>query len=117
VLPGTIHVAALLNNIPRSNVSATLTSGDPVPALTLSLIGEYVHAHYQDNTIPHTQTQTGLSLGVWTTDAFLEIFDDASDASRRIETSQPRKGALALPSAPQQPAILGWPATLITNGH
>jgi len=89
VLPGTIHVAALLNNIPRASVSATLTSGDPVPALTLSLIGEYVHARYQDNTIPHTQTQTGLSLGVWTTDAFLEIFDDASDASRRIETSQP----------------------------
>jgi PKD repeat protein len=89
VLPGTIHVAALLSTIPRSNVSATLTSGDPVPPLTLSLIGDYVHARYQDNTIPHTQTETGVSLGVWTADAFLEIFDDASNASRRIEVSQP----------------------------
>ena len=89
VLPGTIHVAALLNGIPRSAVSATLTSGDPLPALTTGLIAEYVHARYVDSTIPHTITQTGMTLGVWTTDAFIEIFDDESDASRRIEVSQP----------------------------
>ncbi len=76
VLPGTIHVAAMLDTIPRSSVSATLTSGNPVPPLTLSLISDYVHARYQDNTIPHTQTQTGLSFGLWTADTFLEIFDD-----------------------------------------
>ncbi|HML24436.1 MAG TPA: PKD domain-containing protein [Aggregatilinea sp.] len=89
VLPGTIQVAALLNGIPRSSVSATLTSGDPVPPLTLSLIAEYVHARYEDGTIPHSQTQTGIPFGVWTADAFVEIFDDSSNAALRIDVSQP----------------------------
>ena len=40
VLPGTIQVAAMLATIPRSSVSATLTSGDPVPGLTTTLIAE-----------------------------------------------------------------------------
>lgn len=89
VLPGTIHVAAMLNDITRPNVNASLTSGDPIPGITQNLITEYVHACYQDGTIPHTQTQNGVSLGVFTGDAFLEIFDDSSDPNRRITVSQP----------------------------
>ena len=89
VLPGTIQVAALLSGIPRGSVSASLTSGDPVPALTTTLIGEYVHAKYEDGTIPNTLTENGVSYGAFTGDAFLEIFDDASDASRKIEVTQP----------------------------
>lgn len=89
VLPGTIQVAAMLNDIPRAAVSASLTSGDPVPGLTTTLISEYVHARYEDGTIPNTQTQTGVSYGAFSGDAFLEIFDDSSDASRTIEVTQP----------------------------
>lgn len=96
VLPGTIHVAALLNSIPRSNVSATLTSGDPIPPITLDLIAEYVHARYEDGTIPPTFQQTGVALPPFTADVFVEIFDDASNPSRRIEVSQPAAGKVKL---------------------
>ena len=89
VLPGTIQVAALLSAIPRSSVSASLTSGDPVPALTTTLISEYVHARYEDGTIPNTLTENGVSYGAFSGDAFLEIFDDSSDASLTIEVTQP----------------------------
>ena len=96
VLPGTIHVAALLSNIPRSSVSATLTSGDPVPPLTQNLVSEYVHARYEDKTIPHTKTEEGVAFGVWTGDAYLEIFDDASSASLSIEVTQPATNQVKL---------------------
>jgi PKD repeat protein len=89
VLPGTTDVAALLSSIPLANVSATLTSGDPVPPITLDLIAEYIHARYTDGTIPATQTQSNVSLFPFTADVFLEIFDDASNPSRRIEVDQP----------------------------
>ncbi len=96
VLPGTIRVAAMLDGIPRANVSAALTSGDPVPPLTLALIAEYVHARYQDGTIPATISQPGVALPPFTADAFVEIFDDASDPSRQIEVSQPAANKVKL---------------------
>lgn len=89
VLPNSIHVAAMLNGIPRSSVSATLTSGDPVPALSVGLIAEYVHARYTDGTIPPTITQPGVSLSVFTGDAFVELFDDPSNPALAIEVTQP----------------------------
>jgi hypothetical protein len=90
VIPDTIQVAAMLAGIPAGNVSAQLTSGDPVPALTTTLIAEYIHARYQDNTIPNTITEEDVSLGFgFSGDVFMQIFDDASDASRRIEVTQP----------------------------
>ena len=96
VLPGTIQVAALLNDVARSGVSAVLTSGDPSPAITLTLIEEYVHARYVDGTIPATFTQTGVALGAFSGDVFVEIFDDASNPALRIEVSQPVAGKVKL---------------------
>ena len=89
VLPGTIHVAALLGGIPRSSVSATVTSGDPIPALTLTSVAEFVHAKYADGTIPHTVTQNGVGLGVISADAFIELFDDATHPTHAITVTQP----------------------------
>ncbi len=89
VIPGTIHVAALLSDIPPANVVAHLTSGDPIPPITLNLISEYVQARYVDNTIAHTFTDPNVAFGVWTAAAYVEIYDDTSDASRKIEVSQP----------------------------
>lgn len=88
VLPGTTDVAALLSSIPLANVSATLTSGNPIPPITLSLIAEYIHARYTDGTIPATQTQNNVSLFPFTADVFVEIFDDASNPGRRIDVTQ-----------------------------
>lgn len=89
VLPGTIHVAALLAGIPRASVSATVTSGDPIPALTLSSVEEYVHARYADGTIPHAVTQSGLSLGPFSADAYIELYDDPAQPAFRISVQQP----------------------------
>ena len=89
VLPGTIHVAALLAGIPRASVSATVTSGDPIPPLTLAAIAEFVHARYADNTIPHTVTQNGLSFNGVTADAWIDIFDDATHPTHQITVAQP----------------------------
>ena len=125
VLPGTIQVAALLNEVVRANVSAVLTSGDPVPPITLALIQEYVHARYVDGTIPATFTQTGVALGAFSGDVFVEIFDDASNTALRIEVSQPAAGKvklrlpihlrmsnLAAPAGPQPLAPMGVHARL-----
>jgi hypothetical protein len=83
-LPSSINVGVLLSQITRGEIKVTITSGDPVAPLTMGLIAEYVHARYVDNTIPHSVTQTGVSLGFVTADAYLEIFDDAADPARRI---------------------------------
>jgi hypothetical protein len=96
VLPGTIQVAAGLGNIERPAVAATLTSGDPVPPITLALVKEYVHARYADGTIPPTITQTGVAFDVFTGDVFVEIFDDDSNAARSIEVSQPTPGTVKI---------------------
>jgi len=89
VLPGTIHVAAMLGGIPRANVSATVTSGDPVPPLTLTAISEFVHARYQDGTIPHNVSQPGLSFGGFTADAWIDLYDDPAQPTHQITAAQP----------------------------
>lgn len=96
VLPGTIQVAAMLNAVARSGVSATLTTGDPIPPLTLTLIDEYAHARYVDGTIPATFSQNAVSLGGFTGDVYVEIFDDDSNPALRIDVSQPAAGKVKL---------------------
>lgn len=125
VLPGTIQVAAMLDGIARANVSAALTSGDPVPPITLALIAEYVHTRYQDGTIPASKSEPDVSLGVFTADAFVEIFDDPGNPSRQIEVSQPvpnsvkvripthlRLSDVSAPAGPQPVSPMGVQARL-----
>lgn len=83
-LPNTVNVGILLSQVARGDVNVAITSGDPIAPLTLGLVAEYVHARYVDGTIPHSQTQTGVSLGFITADAYFELFDDASNPARRI---------------------------------
>lgn len=83
-LPNTVNVGILLSQVARGDVSVTITSGDPIAPLTLGLVAEYVHARYVDETIPHSVPQNGVSLGFITADAFLELFDDATNPARRI---------------------------------
>lgn len=95
-LGGTINVGVILEGLPRSRVQATLTSGDPIGSVSLEMIQQYVHARYMDGTIPHTITQSGVSLGGFTADAFLEIFDDPSDPANQITVSQPAANQVKL---------------------
>ncbi|MBV6522808.1 MAG: hypothetical protein MNPFHGCM_02958 [Gemmatimonadaceae bacterium] len=96
VLPGTIHVAALLDTVPRASVTATLTSGDPVPALTLTAVEEYVHARYVDHTIPDHVSQPGVSFLAFTADAWVDIYDDPSKPTHRITVAQPTPAQVRL---------------------
>lgn len=91
-----LTVCALLNDVPRSAVSATVTSGDPIPPITLPIIAEYLHARYTDGTIPHNISLSGVSLNGITADVFTEIFDDPIDPARQIEVTEPASGQLRI---------------------
>jgi len=95
-LPDTIDIAIMLADVPRSKVSATLTSGDPIPAITLDLINEYVHNQYTNGTIPAFQSQENVSFIGFTADVWVDIYDDQSAPSRRIEVSEPAAGQVQL---------------------
>ena len=85
VLPGdSKKVAALLNDVPRSAVSAVITSGNPIPGLTVSGIEEYVHKQYHDGVIKDHYEQTAVSLGGFTGDAWLDVYDDQSKPNHHI---------------------------------
>ncbi len=88
-LPNSINVGVILTGLPRANVSVNITSGDPVGPLTLAAIKEYVDAQYQNNKIPHSITQTGVSFGAFTGDAYATIADDPTDPANQIDTTQP----------------------------
>lgn len=93
-IDSTIGIA--LDDLPRTNVSVSITSGDPIGPITLDAIAEYVHARYEDETIPHEQTFEDVSMGGFTADVFVEFFDDASDPARRIEVSEPAPARVAI---------------------
>jgi hypothetical protein len=85
VLPGDAKkVAALLNNVPRSSVSAVITSGNPIPGLTISGVEEFVHKQYHDGVIKDHYTQNGVSFGGFTADAWVDVYDDASKPNHHI---------------------------------
>jgi PKD repeat protein len=87
----TQNVGILLDNLPRGNVTATLTSGDPVAPRLDALLAEYMHARYEADgpAFPHTVTKTDQSFVIYTVDVFVELFDDPGDATHRIAVSRP----------------------------
>ena len=98
-IDGSTNVAILLSGVPLGNVSATLTSGDPVAPRLDAATQEMVHAMYRaDGTaFPHTIQRDGQSFGgLYTADIFVELFDDATDPARRIEVTHPTATELAI---------------------
>jgi hypothetical protein len=95
-LPGTVNVGILLAGLPRSAVTATLTSGDPITPNLDTYLSEYVHQKYVDDgpAFPHTVTKTGQPVGAfgvnaYTVDVLVELFDDPSDPTRQIQVTRP----------------------------
>lgn len=85
VLPGDAKkVAALLNDVPRSSVSAVITSGNPIPGLTISGVEEFVHTKYHDGVIHDHYAQNGVSFGGFTADVWVDVYDDASKPNHHI---------------------------------
>lgn len=95
--PDSMDVGLMLDSLPRASVDTTLTSGDPLASKLDMLLPEYVHARYEDGTIPHTINRTDEEwkdpvagfVTLATVDVFAEIFDDASDPAHRIEVGLP----------------------------
>lgn len=81
-----VKVGLITDGLPRSNVTVNLT-GNPVPAVTPSLILEYVNQQYAKGTIPNTVSQPGVSFGPFTADAYLEVFDSQSDPIKAISVT------------------------------
>jgi hypothetical protein len=92
---GAPAVGLALGALARSGVSVTLRN-DPIGAVTIDTVRDYVHARWVDGTIPHQQTLQNVSVGVFSADAFIEFFDDPVDASHRIEVTQPGPGMLVV---------------------
>ncbi len=90
IISGTdYNIGVIFEGMPRNDVAVTLTSGDPVGPITTQMISEYIHALWEDETIPHTESRPGASLGIFTADAFVEVFDDPSDTTHQITITQP----------------------------
>ncbi|HRZ21443.1 MAG TPA: hypothetical protein P5184_07220, partial [Bacteroidales bacterium] len=93
IVPGTtINVGVIFEGLARNSVTVSLTSGDPIGAITLQMIREYVHDLYVDGTIPHAVTREGTSYGIFTFDAYLETYDDENDPAMEISVTQPDAG-------------------------
>ena len=95
-LPGTINVGILLQGLSPANVTAALTSGDPVSANLDQYLADYVHQKYADDgaAFPHVVTQvhqpvTYLGFTAYYVDVFVELFDDAADPAHLIEITRP----------------------------
>ncbi len=95
-LPGTINVGLIVDGLPRGNVGVTLTSGDPIGPITLSLIQEYVDNLYRNGTIPHSVSNPGVSFGIYTADAYTDVYDDPTDSVHRIDVTQPAPNQVAV---------------------
>ena len=80
-------IGVLTQNIGRGQVGATLTSGDPIPPITESVIAEYVHAQWEAETIPHVVQITEFSALGKTIDVHFQTFDDENDSARQITVS------------------------------
>lgn len=95
------NVGILLDSLPLGNVSASLTSGDPVAPLLDAATAEMVHEMYRANgpAFPHTIDRQNQSLSysgfnAYRADVFLELFDDPlppapGEVDRRILVSRP----------------------------
>jgi PKD repeat protein len=103
-IPDSMNVGMLLDGLPRANVNADLTSGDPLALKLDTLLTEFVHKAYENGspgtvpdpgfpTIPHTLSEEDVEwpvpIGSVTVDAYAEIYDDQSDPAHRIEVSRP----------------------------
>jgi PKD repeat protein len=135
-LPSTINVGIILEGLPRSNVQVTLTSGDPISPITLEMIEEYLDEKYSDGTIPHTISQEGATFGVYSADAYIEVYNDPNDSAHQITATQPASNqvkitipiylqlssislsGVPIPTSPMGiEADIAITATLDTNGH
>jgi len=95
-LPGSINVGMRLDSLPRSSVTTSLTSGDPIAPHLDEYLSEYVHQMYVNDgpAFPHTVTKTNqtvayIGFNAYRVDVTVDLFDDPGDPAHRIEVTRP----------------------------
>lgn len=111
------QLGLIFEGLPSSAVRATLTSPNPVGAITPDIIEEYVHGLYTDDVIPHSLTLPGQSLLGLSFDAYIEFWDDETDPARRIEITFPSANTLrlALPALVRLSNLEGFPGIALLS--
>ena len=83
------NIGIIFDGLPRNKVTVNLTSGDPIGAISLDLVKEYVHGLYTSGDIPHSESLPGVTYGSYTYDVWVDIWDDQTNPARAIEVSLP----------------------------
>ena len=87
----TKNVGIILSGLPADAIAITITSGDPIGPITNAAIAEYVHNLYRENgaAFPHTFDDIPISFPPFSMKLFVELFDDESNAAKRISVERP----------------------------
>ncbi|MBE15108.1 MAG: hypothetical protein CL867_02580 [Cytophagaceae bacterium] len=89
-LEGGVNVGAKLDGLTSSDVSATITSGDPIGPITAAMVEEYVHEKLRnDDSFPKIYPDIPINFPPFSMDARLELYDDASDAAKTAKVTYP----------------------------
>lgn len=83
------EIIADFTALPPHSVNVSITSGNPLTPIISSGVVQYVHARYQDNTIPHTIDNIPVSFLVYSMVCRVDFYDDQSDASNQITVTNP----------------------------
>jgi PKD repeat protein len=130
---GTFQVGVLLDGLDRNNVTATLTSGDPIGPHLVEYITDYIYQLYEADgpSFPQTIQNKDQNFDLYTVDIWVDIFDDPSDPAHAIVVIlPPNQITLAIPihlrifnirqNNPQVPLLLdpmGVVATMVIQGN
>jgi PKD domain len=83
------EIIADFTALPPGAVQVTITSGDPLTPIISQGVIQFVHARYQDNTIPHTIDGIPISFAMFSMTCRVDFYDDQSDPSNQITVTNP----------------------------
>lgn len=102
VAAGELGVFLMLDGLPADNVTAVLSSGDPLASKYNTLLREYAHKMYEEDgsAFPHSVIQTNLSWNFVVAqvliDSYAELYDDLANPAQSIVVTGPSAGAITL---------------------
>jgi hypothetical protein len=86
---GDQDVYADFQELTVANVHTTITSGNPIPAITADAIEEFVHNEFSKPGFQKIFDPIPIAFGPLTMDARIELFDDPLDPAKRVSVSFP----------------------------
>jgi hypothetical protein len=86
-MPGTINVGLIVDGLPASSVTATLTSGDPFTANLGLFFSQYVDLLYANGSIQNTFQQLRTNVALYTVDVYGAISDDPNNPAQKINAT------------------------------